>query len=80
MLSRVNVAGAWRTETLDSTLLIDQRSVSLAASQRDIGEWASGRRVFASSLVTHMPTERVAVRGALGNCRCHAGDVQGPGS
>jgi hypothetical protein len=46
-------------------LLIDQRSASLAASEEDVRAWASGRRVFVSSLITDMPDERAAVREAI---------------
>lgn len=49
----------------DASLLIDQRSVSLAASDADIRAWAAGRRVFVSSLITDMPAERAAVRSAI---------------
>ncbi len=49
----------------NSSLLIDQRSASLAASEEDVRAWASGRRVFVSSLITDMPDERAAVRGAI---------------
>ena len=44
----------------DTTLLVDQRSASLAASEVDVRVWASGRRVFVSSLITDMPGERSA--------------------
>ncbi len=47
------------------SLLIDQRSASLAASEHDVRQWASGRRVFVSSLITDMPEERAAVREAI---------------
>jgi hypothetical protein len=47
------------------SLLIDQRSASLAASTQDVGAWASGRRVFVSSLITDMPDERSAARAAI---------------
>jgi hypothetical protein len=50
---------------VDGSLLIDQRSASLAASERDVRDWASGRRVFVSSLITDMPAERSAVRAAV---------------
>ena len=46
-------------------LLIDLRSASLPASSSDIRAWASGRRVFVSSLITDMPDERRAVREAI---------------
>src|SRR5664280_3291769 len=49
----------------DTTLLVDQRSASLAASEVDVRVWASGRRVFVSSLITDMPGERSAVRAAI---------------
>jgi hypothetical protein len=47
------------------SLLIDQRSASLAASDHDVRAWASGRRVFVSSLITDMPEERSAARAAI---------------
>lgn len=50
----------------DTTLLVDQRSASLAASEQDVRAWASGRRVFVSSLITDMPEERSAVRASIG--------------
>lgn len=49
----------------DASLLIDQRSASLAAAREDVRAWASGRRVFVSSLITDMPDERAAVRAAI---------------
>src|SRR5689334_4693813 len=49
----------------EASLLIDQRSVSLAASEPDVRAWAVGRRVFVSSLITDMPEERAAVRSAI---------------
>lgn len=49
----------------DASLLIDQRSASLAASGEDVRAWASGRRVFVSSLISDMPDERAAVRTAI---------------
>lgn len=49
----------------DASLLIDQRSASLTAAPEDIRAWASGRRVFVSSLITDMPEERSAVRAAI---------------
>ncbi|MHB9005087.1 MAG: DUF4062 domain-containing protein [Coriobacteriia bacterium] len=49
----------------DMPLLLDQRSASLAASEQDVKAWASGRRVFVSSLITDMPHERAAVREAI---------------
>lgn len=50
---------------MDATLLVDQRSANLAASDRDIRAWASGRRVFVSSLITDLPAERQATRAAI---------------
>jgi hypothetical protein len=50
---------------VDVSLLVDQRSASLAASDRDVRAWASGRRIFVSSLITDMPAERSAVRAAV---------------
>jgi hypothetical protein len=50
---------------VDVTLLVDQRSASLAASEQDVRAWASGRRVFVSSLITDMPAERSAARTAI---------------
>lgn len=49
----------------DASLLIDQRSASLPAAGEDVRAWASGRRVFVSSLITDMPDERSAVRAAI---------------
>lgn len=49
----------------DASLLIDQRSVSLTASESDVHAWAAGRRVFVSSLITDMPEERASVRSAI---------------
>nr|WP_281370009.1 DUF4062 domain-containing protein [Naumannella cuiyingiana] len=49
----------------NASLLIDQRSASLAAAGEDVRAWASGRRVFVSSLITDMPDERAAVRAAI---------------
>ena len=49
----------------DASSLIDQRSASPAAAGEDVRAWASGRRVFASSLITDMPAERAAVRAAI---------------
>jgi hypothetical protein len=46
-------------------LLIDQVSASLSVSDADLHAWAAGRRVFVSSLITDMPAERAAVRGAI---------------
>lgn len=48
-----------------ASFLIDQRSASLAATEQDVRAWASGRRVFVSSLITDMPDERSAVRAAI---------------
>lgn len=50
----------------DTSLLVDQRSASLAASEQDVRAWSSGRRVFVSSLITDMPEERSAVRASIG--------------
>jgi Domain of unknown function (DUF4062) len=50
---------------VDVPLLVDQRSASLTASVRDVRAWASGRRVFVSSLITDMPAERAAVRAGV---------------
>jgi hypothetical protein len=50
---------------VNAPLLIDQKSASLAAAERDVRTWAGGRRVFVSSLITDMPAERAAVRGAI---------------
>lgn len=49
----------------DASLLIDQRSASLTAADHDVRAWASGRRVFVSSLITDMPGERAAARAAI---------------
>jgi hypothetical protein len=49
----------------NAPLIIDQRSASIAASEEDVQAWAGGRRVFVSSLITDMPDERAAVRGAI---------------
>jgi hypothetical protein len=49
----------------DASLLVDQRSASLAASEQDVHSWAMGRRIFVSSLITDMPQERLAVRAAI---------------
>ncbi|MHA7146531.1 DUF4062 domain-containing protein [Arthrobacter sp. TmT3-37] len=49
----------------DASVLVDQRSASLAASEQDVRSWAIGRRVFVSSLITDMPQERLAVRAAI---------------
>lgn len=45
--------------------IIDQRSASLVPSASEVRSWASGRRVFVSSLITDMPDERNAVRAAI---------------
>ena len=50
---------------MTAPLIIDQRSASLAASEQDVRAWASGRRVFVSSLITDMPAERAAARAAI---------------
>lgn len=47
------------------TLLIDQRSASMTASEDDIRIWARGRWVFVSSLIGGMRAERAAVRQAI---------------
>ena len=47
------------------SLLIDLRSASLPALTADVRAWASGRRVFVSSLITDMPEERAAARKAV---------------
>lgn len=49
----------------NSSLLVDLRSASLAASPQDLRDWGNGRRVFVSSLITDMPQERAAVRAAI---------------
>lgn len=49
----------------DASLLIDQRSASFNAPDHDVRPWASGRRVFVSSLITDMPQERAAARAAI---------------
>lgn len=49
----------------DASLLIDQRSASLPAAGEDVRAWASGRRVFVSSLITDLPDERSTVRAAI---------------
>lgn len=49
----------------EAPLLIDQRSASHAAFEEDVRAWASGRRIFVSSLITDMPDERAAVRSAI---------------
>lgn len=46
-------------------ILIDQRSASISPSDTLVREWANGRRVFVSSLITDMPEERAAVRAAI---------------
>lgn len=62
----VNVVPPWWTWSMtDDSLLVDQRSASLTASEQDVRAWASGRRVFVSSLITDMPQERSAVRAAI---------------
>lgn len=48
-----------------STLLIDQRSASMTASDQDLQVWGRGRRVFVSSLIGDMRDERAAVRQAI---------------
>ncbi|WP_032407553.1 DUF4062 domain-containing protein [Rhodococcoides fascians] len=44
---------------------IDQRSASVVPRQEDIADWASGRRIFVSSLITDMLDERAASRSAI---------------
>ncbi|MDV6262905.1 DUF4062 domain-containing protein [Rhodococcoides yunnanense] len=44
---------------------IDQRSASVLPRQEDIADWASGRRIFVSSLITDMLNERAASRSAI---------------
>lgn len=48
-----------------TALIIDRVSASLQATDPDIRAWASGRRVFVSSLITDMPDERAAARSAI---------------
>lgn len=47
--------------------LIDQRSASIRLTPADVAEWANGRRVFISSLISDMPEERGAARRAILN-------------
>lgn len=49
----------------NGTLLIDQRSASMAASDADLRLWARGKRVFVSSLIGDMKAERAAAREAI---------------
>lgn len=51
--------------TMPSSFLIDQRSASFIPAPNDVRVWASGRRVFISSLIADMPSERAAVRAAI---------------
>jgi hypothetical protein len=46
-------------------LTIDQRSASIDLTPAEIREWATGRRIFVSSLITDMPSEREAARQAV---------------
>jgi hypothetical protein len=46
-------------------ILIDQRSASVSPPDALVREWANGRRVFVSSLITDMPEERAKVRAAI---------------
>lgn len=48
-----------------SPLIIDQRSASVELTSAEVKEWATGRRVFVSSLITDMPNEREAARQAI---------------
>jgi len=50
---------------MTAPLIIDQVSASLQVTDADLRAWASGRRVFVSSLITDMPEERAAVRSAI---------------
>jgi hypothetical protein len=50
---------------MTASLTIDRVSASLQVSDADLRAWASGRRVFVSSLITDMPHERAAVRSAI---------------
>ncbi|MFJ6678621.1 DUF4062 domain-containing protein [Microbacterium sp. NPDC091382] len=47
------------------SLLIDQRSASLALPESELSAWGSGRRVFVSSVITGFAAERAAVRSAI---------------
>lgn len=48
-----------------ASLIVDQRSASMVASDDDIRVWARGRRIFVSSLIGGMTAERAAVRAAI---------------
>jgi hypothetical protein len=50
---------------MTAPLIVDQVSASLQPSEVDLKAWASGRRVFVSSLISDMATERAAVRAAI---------------
>lgn len=50
---------------MTAPLIIDQVSASLQPPQADLSAWASGRRVFVSSLISDMVEERAAVRAAI---------------
>lgn len=50
---------------MKAPLIIDEVSASLQVTDADLRAWASGRRVFVSSLITDMPVERAAVRSAI---------------
>ena len=50
---------------MTAPLIIDQVSASLQVTDADLRAWASGRRVFVSSLITDMPEERAAVRSSI---------------
>lgn len=49
----------------DEHLLIDQKSASVVPSEDDVRIWATGRRVFVSSLISDMRDERAAARDAI---------------
>ena len=53
------------TGAMAAPLIIDQVSASLQVSDADLRAWASGRRVFVSSLITDMPAERAAARSSI---------------
>lgn len=55
----------WTSGMTNGALLIDQRSASASAAERDIHTWGRGRRVFVSSLIGGMTEERAAVRAAI---------------
>ncbi|RLV47723.1 DUF4062 domain-containing protein [Nocardioides mangrovicus] len=50
---------------MSESLLIDLRSASSDPADADLRAWASGRRVFVSSLIADMPEERAAARQAV---------------